>query len=340
MINNIDSTVISTRIRLARNIEGYNFPNKLSVSDAQTVIRLVDNAASEIGSYKLYRMEEIGREVALSLRDDHLISEALVRRKESGAALIDEGYGYNEQGGKTSVMINEEDHLREQYIVRGLNLHRAYRKLSMLDDRLSASLRFAYDSKLGYLTACPSNLGTGLRASVMMFLPGLTKRKKMQRLIAEVSGLGHTVRGVYGEGSEAEGYMYQVSNEVTLGVDEEYILDEVQKTVLEIVNLEAHARKSLVSDDEVGVKDKSRRALGILSYCERISYTEFLQLASEVKLGVALGFLDIKDITRLDDLISALRDANLDLLADGATANERDELRAEKCRKFIHTQIW
>ena len=123
-------------------------------------------------------------------------------------------------------------------------------------------------------------------------------------------------------------------------MDEEYILDEVQKTVLEIVNLEAHARKSLVSDDEVGVKDKSRRALGILSYCERISYTEFLQLASEVKLGVSLGFLDIKDITRLDDLISALRDANLDLLADGATANERDELRAEKCRKFIHTQIW
>ena len=337
-ISNIDSTVISSRIRLARNLAGFPFPNRIcDLTQALEIIRLVHGAARGVRAFNLYYMSEILEGVALSLRDDHLISAELIANKDYGAALIDEGDEEDPEDfcGKVSIMINEEDHLREQLIVKGLNLSRAYQTLSGMDDELSKTLRFAFDGKLGYLTACPTNLGTGLRASVMLFLPGLTRMKKMKSVISEVSRLGHTVRGVYGEGSAAEGYMYQISNEVTLGVDEEYILSEVQKAVLEIVNLESHARRALVSRDKIGVKDACRRALGILTHCERISFAEFIRLISEVKLGAAVGFVKVKDISLLDDLIAAVRPANLSILSDGLSEKERDVLRAQKCRETL-----
>lgn len=340
-MNNIESTVVSTRIRLARNLADYPFPNRLkSAKQAKEIIRIVSGAASRLRPFKLYYMDEITESVALSLRDDHLISAELAANKKYGAALIDEG-DFDEMPGdgradKISVMINEEDHLREQYIAKGLDLSTAYLKISEIDDELSRSVRFAYDAKLGYLTACPTNLGTGLRASVMLFLPGLTRMNKMGKLIREISRLGHTVRGVYGEGSAAEGYMYQISNEVTLGVSEDYILSEVQKAVLEIVNLEAQARRALVSEDYIGVKDCCRRAYGILTNCEKISFGEFLRLVSDVKLGAALGFVAIGDISTIDDLIASVRPANISLLSDDdLSAAERDILRAEKCRAAL-----
>ena len=340
-MNHIDSTVVSSRIRLARNLADYPFPNRLSgVSQAKEIIRKVSAAASRCREFKLYYMDEISESVALSLRDDHLISAELVANKKYGAALIDEGdsdsFGDGRAADKISVMINEEDHLREQYIAKGLNLETAYLRISEMDDALSRNIRFAYDAKLGYLTACPTNLGTGLRAPVMLFLPGLTRMNKMNKLIREISRLGHTVRGVYGEGSAAEGYMYQISNEVTLGVSEDYILSEVKKAVLEIVNMETQARRALLSEDYIGVKDGCRRAFGILTYCETISFGEFLKYMSDVKLGAALGFVPIESFSGLDDLIEALRPANISLLSDERlSAAERDILRAEKCREGL-----
>ena len=338
-MNNIESTVVSSRIRLARNLADFPFPNRIeSVRQAKEIIRIVSNAASRLGEFKLYYMDEITDSVAMSLRDDHLISEELASNKKYGAALIDEG-DFEESDrsfGKTSVMINEEDHLREQYIVKGLNLNTAFLKLSEMDDSLSKMMRFAYDAKLGYLTACPTNLGTGLRASVMLFLPGLTRMNKMNKLIREISRLGHTVRGVYGEGSAAEGYMYQISNEVTLGVSEESIRTEVQHAALEVVNLESQARKGLREEDEIGVRDTCMRAYGILANCAKISYEEFLQRISDVKLGAALGFLRVNGFSALDSLVAAARPANIGLYSDGdLTAPERDVLRADLCRKTL-----
>ena len=186
------------------------------------------------------------------------------------------------------------------------------------------------------MTACPTNLGTGLRASVMLFLPALTRLNKMARLVREISRLGHTVRGVYGEGSAADGYMYQISIEVTLGVSEEYILSEVQQAVLEIVNFEAQARKALLAADPVGTKDGCCRALGVLTQCETISYAEFLQSVSDVKLGIALGFLQTDKFAALDDLIAAVRPANINLYIDKPlTAEERDVYRARECRRAL-----
>lgn len=339
MANNIESTVLSSRVRLARNLADYPFPSALkSTAQAKEIIRSVAAAASRLRPFRLYEMDVITENVAQAICDDHLISTELAANRKYGAALIDEE-GDEEDGdlrGKYSIMINEEDHLREQYISRGLSLAVAYRKISDIDDELSRTLRFAFDAKLGYLTACPTNLGTGMRASAMLFLPGLTRMNKMNRLIREISRLGHTVRGVYGEGSAAEGYMYQISNEVTLGVSEEYILSEVQRAVLEIVNLEAQARKALLAEDRVGIKDECCRAFGILSNCEKVSNAEFLQLISDVKLGIALGFLEIEDFSSIDDLISAVRPANIDLLIDKPlTAAERDVHRAGECRAAL-----
>ena len=339
-MNNIESTVVSTRIRLARNLSDYPFPNRLqNAKQAKEIVRIVAGAAGRLRHFKLYYMDEITDRVALSLRDDHLISEQLASNKKYGAALIDEGDSdlFGERSSdKISIMINEEDHLREQYIARGLNLGGAYVKISELDDSLSRTVHFALDKKLGCLTACPPTLGTGLRASAMLFLPGLTRMNKMGKLIREISRLGHTVRGVYGEGSEAEGYMYQISNEVTLGVTEDYILSEVEKAVLEIVTMETQARKALVSEDYIGVKDRCRRAYGILTNCEKIAYSEFIGLVSDVKLGAALGFVKIEDAAVIDDLISSVRPANISLLSDGElSAAERDVLRAEKCRRTL-----
>ena len=337
-MNNIESTVVSSRVRLARNLADYPFPGALkNAGQGKKIVREVSQAATRLRGFRLYAMDEISETVAQSLCDDHLISTELAANKRCGAALIDEEDGEPDgPRGKYSLMINEEDHLREQYIAEGLNLPLAYRKISAVDNALSKELRFAFDDQLGYLTACPTNLGTGLRASVMLFLPGLTRMNKMNRLVSEVSELGHTVRGLYGEGSAAEGYMYQISNEVTLGVTEDYITSEVNQAVLGIVNLEAKARKALCAKDYVGIKDECCRAFGILANCQKIEYKEFLELASAIKLGVALDILETKRFSDMDALIAAVRPANLNMLIDEPlTARERDVYRAEKCRRVM-----
>ncbi len=336
MVNNIESTVVTTRIRLARNLADYPFPSALqSVKQAKEIVRAVYDAASSVRPFKLYYMGDISDNVAQALCDDHLISTELAANKKYGAAVLDEGEEEDGQG-QFSLMVNEEDHLREQYIAGGLCLQRAYNALSVLDGQLSRRLRFAFDAQLGYLTACPTNLGTGLRASVMLFLPALTRLRKMGQVIREISRLGHTVRGVYGEGSAAEGFLYQLSNEVTLGVSEEYILTEVQHAALEVVNLESQARKALREEDEIGIKDECMRSYGILANCAKIAYTEFLQRISDVKLGAALGFLAVTDFSALNALVAAARPANVGLYSDKKlTAPERDVLRADLCRRSL-----
>lgn len=332
MINNrdLESTIVSTRVRLARNIAGYPFPSKLkNTEQAKEIIRLVNTEASRVGVFNLYFMDAVSDIVARCLMEDHLISADLIANKKYGAALIDEEE-------KFSIMINEEDHLREQYLLRGFRLNRAYEKISAMDDMLSKSIRFAYDKQLGYLTACPTNLGTGLRASVMLFLPGLTRLNKMNNLIHHISRLGLTVRGVYGEGSVAEGYMYQISNEVTLGVEEETILSEVENAVLEVVGLEARAREQLVKNDLIGVKDDCRRSFGILTNCEKVSFKEFLQLISNVKLGAALGYVPSAIYPRSTTLIVAVRPANINLFSDREVSElEQNVCRAAKCTSAL-----
>lgn len=333
-------TVVSTRIRLARNIEGYPFPSHLKdEKQAREIIRLVTSGLSRVGGffsdqYNVYNMGDISEEQAQILKENHLISPNLIKRKSFAAAIIN-----TEES--VSVMINEEDHLREQCIVKGLNLRLAYDTMTEIDSYISNTMKFAYDEQLGYLTACPTNLGTGLRASVMLFLPAITLTGLLERVIRSISKLGLTVRGIYGEGTNAEGFIYQISNEVTLGVTEEQILSSVEETVTKIIALEEKQRENLKhGPSALDIKDECLRSYGILTNAAKLSTEELLKLAANVKLGACLGYIAIEDVGEIDNLINIMSPANITAAASRQlTASERDMYRAEYVAKHIKEMI-
>lgn len=328
---NSNSCVVSTRVRLARNLEGYPFPSHLKdEKQAKEIIRLVAAALSRLEEFRLYHMDAISKEKALSLKENHLISPNLISNKRISAALIN-----HEES--VSVMINEEDHLREQCIVKGLDLRLAYETMSEIDGRISRSMKFAYDEQLGFLTACPTNLGTGLRASVMMFLPALTLNGIMPKVIRSISRLGLTVRGIYGEGSDAEGYMYQISNEVTLGVSEEEILSQVEEVVGKVCALEEAERKALANGgNSLELRDECMRSYGILTNCAKLSTDELIKLSAYVKLGACLGFLELDDVSLIDDLAVKMRPSNINSAAERELSPvERDVYRAQYTGKYL-----
>ena len=335
MIDN--SCVVSTRVRLARNLEGYPFPSHLKdEKQAKEIIRLVAAALSRLSvqshleEFRLYPMDTVSKEKALSLKENHLISPNLIAHKRISAALIN-----NEES--VSIMINEEDHLREQCIVKGLDLRLAYETMSEIDGVISRSMKFAYDEQFGYLTACPTNLGTGMRASVMMFLPAITLRGRMPEVIRLLYPKGLTVRGIYGEGSEAEGYMYQISNETTLGVTEEGILAKVDEFVGKICELEMSDRNTLSKGANcLELRDECMRSYGILTNCAKLSTDELIKLSANVKLGACLGFTKLDDVSQIDDLVVKMRPSNINSAAERElTPVERDVYRAQYTAKYL-----
>ncbi len=319
-------SIITTRVRLARNLSDTPF-RITDVKRAKEVVAKVNRALVKCDTFNLYYMSNLSDLKLEAMKESHLISQNLIDNRECGAALINSDQ-------TISVMVNEEDVIREQCFMKGLRLKEAYKKLSAIDDELSKNLNIAFDKRLGYLTACPTNLGTGLRASVMMFLPALTEGGKIDELIDEVKELGLTVRGVYGEGSRAEGYMYQISNEVTLGVSEYDILSEVERTVEQICRAERDEKERLYGKKELKTMDRTHKAYGVLTNAVLLSYSEFLEYIAEVKLGAMLGLIDIcsgiGDIEKIDDLIVQVRPANLCVsYGKKLSGIDRDILRAE-----------
>ncbi len=335
-MSNLSGIVVSTRVRLARNIEGYVFPSNLdNPKEAREIIRLVTSGLSRLDGFqddqfKVYYMNAVSPEEAQILKENHLISPNLIKNNRISAAIVN-----NDE--TISIMINEEDHLREQCILKGFELETAYHTMAKIDARLSNSMKFAFDEQLGYLTACPTNLGTGLRASVMAFLPALTINGTMPKVYRSISRLGLTVRGVYGEGSEAEGYMYQISNEVTLGVTEREILKQVGDVVSKVAELEQAERLSLKKGDAaLDVKDECLRSYGILTNCAKLSTSELIKLTASVKLGACLGYVNISDVSEIDDLVIKMRPANINAAAGRAlTPVERDIYRADYVAKHV-----
>lgn len=326
-----DGTVVSTRVRLARNLEGYPFPSHLkNERQAKEIIRLVSSSLSSLDEFKLHYIDNISDERAVCMIENHLISPKLIQNKGLSAVLIN-------REENVSVMINEEDHLREQCIVKGLDLNLAYETMSEIDSCISGAMNFAYDDRLGFLTACPTNLGTGLRASVMLFLPALTLNNMMPRVIRSIARRGLTVRGVYGEGSDAQGFMYQISNEITLGVTEEDILSEVEDVVGIICRLEEIERDNLrKGPSALEIQDECLRAYGILTNCAKISAREFVDLSAKVKLGSCLGYINIPDVSEIDELIVSLSPSNINAAAEKQlTPLERDVYRAQYCNKVF-----
>ena len=334
MTDYMQGTVVSSRVRLARNLNGYPFPRKLrSDKQAKEIIRTISSALDRLDEFKLYYMDDVSDDDAQNLVENHLISPALLLNPARSAALINEK-------GNVSIMINEEDHLREQCIQPGFSLRSCYEIMSSKDSLIARSIAFAYDEQLGYLTSCPTNLGTGLRASVMMFLPALATGGLMQQVVKSATRLGLTVRGAYGEGSDAVGFTYQFSNEVTLGVSEEEIISGVEEIVKRVEELEASERAGLVSGDKaLAIKDRCLRAYGVLTNCALMPSEEFSALCADLKLAVCLGYLK-GDTARIDDLILRMKPSNLNVLAGHKlTAEERDTYRARFAANRIKSII-
>ncbi|WP_422447012.1 protein arginine kinase [Thermoanaerobacterium sp. DL9XJH110] len=287
--------VISSRIRLARNLKDVPFPHLLSESRAQEVIEKIYGAcrANAVLSRdtELYIMRDLSEGQKSLMVEMHLISPDMAASNK-GAVIINED--------KTvSIMINEEDHLRIQTVFSGLQPEAAFDLASKIDDVLEEKLDFAFDEKIGYLTACPTNVGTGIRASVMMHLPVLTMLNQTAQIFSTISQVGLVVRGLYGEGTQATGNLYQISNQITLGKSEEDIIQNLIGVARQIISSERKARRNLSGEARLRLEDKIMRSYGLLTNAKLVSSQEAMTYISDVRLGVDMGV--IRDL-KPDDL--------------------------------------
>jgi protein arginine kinase len=265
------------------------------------------------------------------LVERHLISREHAARGDGSAAVI-------ERRQTLSLMLNEEDHLRMQAIRPGLQLTTAFNALSEIDTALEESLEFAFDPTLGYLTTCPTNLGTGLRASAMLHLPGLVLSDQIGQVLQAVNKIGLAVRGLYGEGTESLGNLYQISNQSTLGESEETIIRRLERVISQVSNHEQNAREKLLEDDPEMVSDKIGRAYGILRYAHIIDSKEALNLLSLLRLGGTLGFFSPATVMLCDSLLMDIQPAHLQLHSGRKLSpEERDSIRAEIVRSRLHS---
>ena len=324
-----DPIVLSTRIRLARNLKDYPFPARLSAAEKAQVNDEVAAAllgGEEAWSLRRIDMESLSGFEAVSLAEKHLISPEFASSAEGRTLLLSEDE-------TVSIMLCEEDHIRIQVIEPGLSLEEAYQKADALDDKLAAVLPVAFDEKLGYLTQCPTNLGTALRASVMLHLPALSRAGLMGRLSSTIAKLGLTLRGTYGEGSKSIGELFQLSNQVTLGISEQAAIQNLAAIARQIMAQETEAREAL-RQDNVFI-DKIWRARGILGSAYMLSCSECTELLSLVRLGAALGILDVP-LEKLDRLLTEIQPATINVAAGkSCTPAQRDVIRAQKVKDTL-----
>lgn len=321
--------VMSTRVRLARNLRGYRFP----IASTEEEALLVDKMAAGVlldetegKNYSYIRMSDLSKLDREVLVEKHLISPQLTNLERQGAVVLSEDE-------TVSIMVNEEDHIRIQCIFPGLQLEEAYQQADLVDDLLEKHLPYAFDEQFGYLTSCPSNTGTGMRASVMMHLPALTMTKQIRRIIPAISRLGIVVRGSYGEGSKALGNIYQVSNQVTLGKTEAEILEELSNVTTRLIEHERQARKNLLEKSRTALEDRLYRSLGTLVYARLLQTGEAAKCLSDVRLGIDLGLINDVDVSIMNELMIFMQPGFLQQYAKSElTQEERDIFRAKLFR--------
>ncbi len=324
-LKNVSDVVISTRIRFARNLREYPFPCRLSDEKKRRVASIVKEAVLEGNSaiahrFRYIQMSELTQEEAVSLVERHLVSpEFISDRQGRGLLLLDDE--------SVSIMINEEDHVRIQVISQGMKLKEAYEMADKIDTLLDERLNFAFNEKLGYLTQCPTNIGTGMRASLMIHLPALQESGAMGKIASSLSKLGIVIRGLYGEGTDPCGAIYQLSNQVTLGITEEEAVKNLNDIAMQLVVQERNARKQL--SENINVLDTIYRSYGILTYAKLISNSECMKLLSNVRFGVEMGCFEI-DYDTLNQLLTEVQPATLmKNIGKKLSAGERDRIRAE-----------
>lgn len=325
--------VVSSRIRLARNVRGLEFHANIKNTD-ERVVSLINGAyqASEgVFNARLLPMNNLEKVQKKALIERHVISLALANNDVNGAVILE---GDSKLG--ISVMINEEDHIREQCLESGFSLKKAYQRLRLYDDRLLRQLPVAFDRDLGFLTACPTNLGTGMRASVMMFLPALKRAGAIGDALKTFKNeYGLTVRGVFGEGSDSAYDMYQISNTRTLGVSEGELIAELEQAVVRMCYCERVALEKLLKEKQTELLDGIARSYAVLKGAYALTAEELMRLLVDVKMGVILGVLPIKTTTVLDDLIWSCTSSSLEILTNGSSDEERDKARARMVRSIL-----
>ncbi|MCC7300726.1 MAG: protein arginine kinase [Verrucomicrobia bacterium] len=330
-----EGPVISSRVRLARNLRDTTFPGWASKEVRNRVwneVVLAFDRVPENGSFLRWRMDELSALDRDLLFERHLISRELAERQAGSGVFVNEDEC-------RAVMVNEEDHIRLQSLQPGLNLQKAWEVADALDNALEQGLSYAFSSKLGYLTACPSNVGTGLRASVMLHLPGLVLTEEIKPVINAVSKIGLAVRGLWGEGSEASGHMFQISNQITLGKPELEIIANLEQIVLEVIEHEKNARLRLMEKQEIRVRDHVGRAYGILSNAALMTTGEALDLLSALRMGTDIGLLPGMARRDIDRLFIRIHPAHLQKEAgEVLTSEERDIKRALLIRKFLEAK--
>ncbi|WP_251553851.1 protein arginine kinase [Neobacillus muris] len=329
--------VLSSRIRLARNFENYSFPTVFSHEEAKQIIHDIEEILKAAPFQRFRQMELLKIDDMQPLQkrvlvEKHLISPHLSEEAPYGAVLLSE----NEE---VSIMVNEEDHIRIQCLFPGLQLKEALHAAYEIDDWLENYVHYAFDEKLGYLTSCPTNVGTGLRASLMMHLPGLVLTQQINRIIPAINQLGFVVRGIYGEGSEALGNIFQISNQITLGKSEEDICRDLMGVVSQIISQERSAREALRKSSNIQLEDRVFRSLGVLTHSRIIESKEAARCLSDVRLGIDMGFIHNMSKTILNELMILTQPGFLQQYAGGPLRPyERDIRRAALIRERIQME--
>jgi protein arginine kinase len=324
--------VLSSRIRLARNLEEYKFPTLFSQEEAKAIIVKMEEILPQIdkkrfGQMELLKIDELQSLQKKVLVEKHLISPQLAEESPYGACLLTE----NEE---VSIMINEEDHIRIQCLFPGFQLSEALDAANLMDDCLESQIQYAFDEKHGFLTSCPTNVGTGLRASVMMHLPGLILTQQISRIIPAINQLGLVVRGIYGEGSEALGNLFQISNQITLGKSEYDIVEDLKSVVNQLISQERTAREALRKTSNIQLEDRVFRSYGVLSNSRIIETKEAAKCLSDVRLGIDLGYIQNMSKNIFNELMILTQPGFLQQYAGGPLRpQERDFRRATLIRE-------
>lgn len=327
---NCGDVVCSTRVRLARNLKQFPFPAKATDPQREAVEQKVRDALLSGNSilskeFRFVPLENASEEEAVSLVERHIVSPEFISDRRGKAVLISDDESI-------SIMVNEEDHLRIQVLREGFSLKEAAETADRIDTLLSETLDFAYDPEFGYLTQCPTNLGTGMRASVMLHLPALTENGAMPRIASNLSKLGLTLRGTYGEGSKSVGGLYQLSNQITLGLSENEAIENLRSITVQLMEEERKARSQMAQD--VAWQDKIDRAAGILKTARVLSSSECMELLSYVRFGISVGILQGVTTEELNGLMVNVQPGTLMAKAGKPLdQNQRDVLRATKVRE-------
>ncbi len=314
--------VISTRVRLARNLDGIPFTNCAKEPEINKVISEVKNAVKNnpyLTNASMLDLSQVNNLVKQFLVERHLISRELAENKK-GIVFVGDKELIN-------IMVNEEDHLRIQTFSSGLEPQRTWQMINQVDDELSKSLKYAYSSNWGYLTACPTNVGTGMRTSVMIHLPALDITKQIRKILHAISQVGLAIRGLYGEGTEALGDFFQISNQITLGRSEEEITENIEKITNQIIGHEQKAREVLIKENRIQLEDQILRAYATLAYARVISSKEALELLSLVRLGAGIGLIKEVSLKVINELLVLSQPANVQLLAGEVLSNPARDVR-------------